>query len=307
MSYFQAEKVLGGLPAQLTKSTLYCVKVGSGFDLYITDDNVSPVAVKLNEFPISAVEGAIDDWFAQSNLDERLNTLENDTNAIGNAQNSLDERLNDLENDTSVIDIARIPAGALERLVTVNDATALYTLTAADVQVGDTVRLADTGVMYRVVDESKLDSAEGYVEYTAGRATAVKWAGVEDKPTTLEGYGILNGVKDTDPRLDDAREWTADTVTAEEAAAGLSDVPRKWTAERVKEAFNAYVRDSLPASETYSYNDQGAVESITTPKGVTQVTYNQDLTVNTVTYPSGRVETFHYTDNVLTGMTAVGG
>ena len=180
MSYFQAEKVLGALPAQLTKSTMYCVKVGPGFDLYITDDNVNPVAVKLNELPISEVEGAIDDWFAQSNLNERLNAL---------------------ENDTSVIDIARIPAGALERLVTVNDAMVLYALTAADVQVGDTVRLADTGVMYRVVDESKLDSAEGYVEYTAGRATAVKWAGVEDKPTTLEGYGILDGVKDTDPRL----------------------------------------------------------------------------------------------------------
>lgn len=141
MSYFQAAKVLGGLPAQLTKSTMYCVKVGPGFDLYITDDNVNPVAVKLNELPIPEVEGAIDDWFAQSNLDDRLNALE---------------------------------------------------------------------------------------------------------------YGILNSIKDTDPRLDDAREWTADTVTAEEAAEGLSDVPRKWTAQRVRQAVLEWWNSSADKAKLYS-------------------------------------------------------
>ena len=79
---------------------------------------------------------------------------------------------------SGTIDIARLPAGALERMVDVENRTARYALTTATVQNGDTVRQLDTGVMYRVVDDTKLNKADGYKEYTAGRASAVPCSGV---------------------------------------------------------------------------------------------------------------------------------
>lgn len=85
---------------------------------------------------------------------------------------------------TGTIDIDRLPQGALERLVKVADQAARYALTASDVQLGDTVQQLDTGVMYVVTDETKLDSADGYTEYTAGSATSVPWSGVTGKPSS---------------------------------------------------------------------------------------------------------------------------
>ena len=91
---------------------------------------------------------------------------------------------------SGTISIERLPAGALERLVVVADQTARFALTTSDVQLGDTVKQTDTGVMYYVKDVSHLDSAAGYEEYSAGTATSVPWSGVTNTPTTLSGYDI---------------------------------------------------------------------------------------------------------------------
>ena len=83
---------------------------------------------------------------------------------------------------SGTIDIARLPKGSLERLIKVANQAARYALTADDVQLGDTVQQLDTGVMYVVTDETKLDSADGYTEFTAGSASSVPWTGVTGKP-----------------------------------------------------------------------------------------------------------------------------
>lgn len=85
---------------------------------------------------------------------------------------------------SGVLDIARIPQGALERLVIVSNQAAMLALTSADVQVGDTVQCADTSIMYRVIDETALGTMGAFVEYSAGRAAAVSWTGVEGKPAS---------------------------------------------------------------------------------------------------------------------------
>lgn len=82
------------------------------------------------------------------------------------------------------IDIARLPHGALERLVIVEDDTARFKLTTANIQLGDTVKVTKTEKMYYVVDESKLSSEAGYSVYTAGTATSVPWSGVTGKPSS---------------------------------------------------------------------------------------------------------------------------
>ena len=85
---------------------------------------------------------------------------------------------------SGVLDLARLPQAALERLKIVSGLPEMLALTNFDVQVGDTVQRADTLIMYRVVDEEKLGSMDAFVEYSAGRATAVNWSGVEGKPAS---------------------------------------------------------------------------------------------------------------------------
>lgn len=86
---------------------------------------------------------------------------------------------------SGTISIDRLPAGALERLVTVKDQNAMYALTTNTVQLGDTVKRLDTGMMYIVVDTANLSNANGYMEYTAGSASSVPWSGVTGKPSTF--------------------------------------------------------------------------------------------------------------------------
>lgn len=86
---------------------------------------------------------------------------------------------------SGTIDVARLPKGALERLVIVANQTARFALTTNDVQEGDTVKQTDTGVMYFVTDSTKLNSEAGYSIYTAGAATSVPWSGVSGKPSTF--------------------------------------------------------------------------------------------------------------------------
>ena len=125
---------------------------------------------------------------------------------------------------SGTVDIARLPQGALERLVKVANEAARYALTTADVQLGDTVQQLDTGIMYAVTDTDHLDSAAGYSEYTAGTAASVPWSGVTGKPTfaavaTSGAYSDLTGTP-TIPTVNDAtltiqqNGTTVDTFTA---------------------------------------------------------------------------------------------
>lgn len=86
---------------------------------------------------------------------------------------------------SGTISIDRLPKGALERLVVVASDTERYKLTKNDVQLGDTVKVESTGLMYYVVDEDNLANGAGYSVYTAGSATSVPWSGVTDKPSTF--------------------------------------------------------------------------------------------------------------------------
>jgi len=118
----------------------------------------------------------------------------------------LDTELANIKNGTAItaldasvitsgtISIDRLPHGALERCVVVADDDARLALTTDSVQTGDTVKVTSTGKMYFVTDDSKLNSEDGYIVYTAGSATSVPWSGVTDTPTTLAGYGITDAM-----------------------------------------------------------------------------------------------------------------
>lgn len=91
-----------------------------------------------------------------------------------NGTSDVNINLNNLDASTltaGTVPIARLPQGALERLVTVADEAARFALTTGEVQLGDIVQQLDTKVMYVVVDESKLNESAGYTEFSAGLAT----------------------------------------------------------------------------------------------------------------------------------------
>ena len=83
-----------------------------------------------------------------------------------------------------VISLDNLPAGTLERLVKVTNDTARFALTTNDIQLGDTVKVESTKMMYIVKDITKLNSEDGYEQYTAGMASSVPWSGVTGKPSS---------------------------------------------------------------------------------------------------------------------------
>ena len=110
-----------------------------------------------------------------------LMTVENDSHSHSNSTiTSLDA-----SKLTGTIDIARLPKGALERLVKVANKAERFKLTTATVQLGDTVQELDTKTMYIVIDEANLASEAGYTAYTAGSASSVPWSGITGKPSTF--------------------------------------------------------------------------------------------------------------------------
>lgn len=95
----------------------------------------------------------------------------------------------DAKSLVDMVPLASIPKAALERLVNAADEVARFALTTEDVQKGDTVYQIDTGVMYLVVDDTKLNSAAGYQEYKAGSAVTSMKLGTDTigKVTDTDG------------------------------------------------------------------------------------------------------------------------
>lgn len=92
---------------------------------------------------------------------------------------------------TGVLSIDNIPAGAIERVVPVTNDTARFALTTATVQLGDTVKVVSTGIMYMVKDEANLGNETGYEVYVASVAAAVAWTGVSSVPAHITEVGSI--------------------------------------------------------------------------------------------------------------------
>ena len=153
---------------------------------------------------------------------------------------------------SGTIDMARIPAAAVERLSIVADETARFNLTVAEVQIGDTVKQTDTGIMYVVVDTAQLDNNAGYNEYVVGTAAAVPWSGVTDKPSLATTAQLSDHTDNTT----NPHTVTAAQVGAEPADAaiqthlGATDNPHTVTAAQVgAEPADAAIQTHLGATD----------------------------------------------------------
>ena len=83
---------------------------------------------------------------------------------------------------SGIIDIERLPPAALERLVEVENDVERFALTKSQIQLGDVVKVKNTLKMYKVINDNKLNSEDGYSVFVAGRAAEVPWNGVTGKP-----------------------------------------------------------------------------------------------------------------------------
>lgn len=114
-----------------------------------------------------------------------------------------------------VIPIENIPQAALERLIPVADDAARLKLTVNDAQNGDVVKVTSTGLMYYVVDQTKLGTEAAFETFTAGTASAVDWSGITNKPTfaAVATSGSYNDLSDA-PGVVVTSEGTGNAVTA---------------------------------------------------------------------------------------------
>lgn len=84
-----------------------------------------------------------------------------------------------------MLPLSVIPQGARERLVQVANKDARLKLTIDQIQQGDVVQEQDTGLMYYVYDDTKLNTEQGYREFTAGTATSANYANKLDPGNTI--------------------------------------------------------------------------------------------------------------------------
>ena len=92
-----------------------------------------------------------------------------------------------------------IPDSAIERMIVVNNEEAMLLLTKKQIQKGDVVKLADTGLMYYVKSEDAL-SKDGvapavkdnaFEEFKVGTAAKVDWSGVQNIPSDVQNITSL--------------------------------------------------------------------------------------------------------------------
>ena len=154
-----------------------------------------------------------------------------------------------------IISVDNLPVAALERLVNVADDTARFALTEASVQLGDTVKVANTGLMYIIKDISKLNSEAGYEVYTAGSASSVPWSGVTGKPSSYTPSAHTH----------DDRYYTESEINTK--LAGKSDTShthddRYYTESEIDSKVNT-INSSIDtkADKTHTHDDRYYTES----------------------------------------------
>lgn len=127
-----------------------------------------------------------------------------------------------------VIPLANIPQGAIEKLVHVQNEAERFKLDTSSVQTGDTVLQDNTGIMYIVVDDTKLSSEAGYQMYKAGMAAQASEAtkdssGQQINSTYIKGLSV-SGTTITYTKGDNSTGTitTQDTNTTYSAGTGIS-------------------------------------------------------------------------------------
>ena len=137
----------------------------------------------------------------------------------GNSDVTIQVTLNGIDANkitSGTISVDRLPKSAFSEFLAVANKTARLALTRDQVQNGDTVKEVDTGRMYLVIDDSKLNQEAGYQEYT----TIVSWASITGKPSEF-------------PAEEHTHEQYATTTQLNQGLASKSPVNHTHTKEEI--------------------------------------------------------------------------
>ena len=157
---------------------------------------------------------------------------------------------------TGVINLDNLPQGALERCVVVANDEARLALTTEDVQKGDTVKVTESGLMYFVKDDTKLNSEDGYEPYTAGSAASVPWSGVTGKPSTFTPSEHTHTTSDITDMPEALKNPYALTIQANGSTVDTYDGSEAKTMNITADAIGAITEDDF---EQVTTNDIDAL------------------------------------------------
>lgn len=196
---------------------------------------------------------------------------------------------------SGTIDIDRLPAGALEKLVVVADEAARLALTIDEVQNGDTVKQNDTEVMYFVKDDTKLGTADAFEVYTAGSATSVPWSGVTNKPETYPATAHTHAISDI-VSLQAELDGKATTAQGAKADTAVQSVKIGASGTELKDGTSVVLPEyptTLPASDVYDWAKQATKPTYTAAEvGLGNVTNDKQVKGLASGTTAGHVVTF---------------
>ena len=144
---------------------------------------------------------------------------------------------------SGVLDFERIPKEARMDFVAVQNKQERYALTTEKVQKEDVVQEADTGNMYFVVDDTKLDSEEGYQPFTVGN---IPWQHVTNRPISLTlKNGAVGSVSFTTGATMDSQKLTIEvSLNVDHVDNGVLSIEHGGTGNKVGKAkFVEYTQD----------------------------------------------------------------
>ena len=166
-----------------------------------------------------------------------------------------------LDNE-GLIPISYLPPVAFADCITVADQTARYALTTDDVQNGDTVYQNDTQVMYFVVDDTKLDRADGYKALAAGiAAQAVADKNGDDITTTYQT--IIDPQHKLNADLVDDSTATHKFATSAQLSQIATNETNILTVENVIDEISDFTYVTKSRSSMAKYPTNGYIDSST--------------------------------------------
>lgn len=270
MATVKHHKVVAALPAVLEANAIYYVRAGQGHDVYVT--NSSGVIVGYPANAALGLAGKVDKVEGQSLMTDAERTklagiqagaTANATNAqlrdrathtgtqaistVSGLQAALDAKLPAAQKGAASgvasldanakVPLAQLPdsiIGQVEYMGTWNAATNTPTLPTTPAEKGHYYVISTAG--------SRFGHSFEVGDWCISNGSSWDKVDNTDAVSSVNGRtGNVTGLAEaTDPRLSDAREWTATTVTQSEAEQGTSTTRRAWTAQRVFQAVAAW-------------------------------------------------------------------
>ena len=123
-----------------------------------------------------------------------------DAKAEGDHTHNLDGKVTvDVDHVTETIPESLLPYEVKERVYEVDNIEAMYALTKNPYHNGDAIKVKDGGWFF-IIDDTKLGTAESANAFkqVASGSSSLEWSAIQNKPTTIEGYGITDAATQED-------------------------------------------------------------------------------------------------------------